>query len=75
MTIPSYPGIAMALWNEEVCAMQCIDNWVGLGVRIILGSLAAVAFFGVGNILLSVLFLTPGDNPRSWRMLPTLQGA
>jgi len=31
--------------------MQCIDNWVGSGGRIILGSLAAVAFFGVGDIL------------------------
>ena len=63
MTIPSYPGIAMALWNEEVCAMQCVDNWVGLGVQIILGPLAAVAFFGVANILLSVLFLTQAITP------------
>jgi len=31
--------------------MQCIDNWVGSGGRIILESLAAVAFFGVGDIL------------------------
>src|SRR5262249_29974419 len=23
MTFPSFPGIVMALWNEEVCAMQC----------------------------------------------------
>jgi hypothetical protein len=43
--------------------MQCIDNWVGLGVRSILGSLAAVAFFGVGNILLSFLFLTQAITP------------
>jgi uncharacterized membrane protein len=31
--------------------MQCVDNWVGSGGRIILGYLAAVAFFGVGDIL------------------------
>jgi hypothetical protein len=43
--------------------MQCVDNWVGLGVQIILGPLAAVAFFGVANILLSVLFLTQAITP------------
>jgi len=63
MTFPSYPGIVMALWNEEVCAMQCVDNWVGPGGRIILESLAAVAFFGVGDILLSALFLTQAITP------------
>src|SRR5262245_5179986 len=63
MTFPSYPGRVMALWNEEVCAMQCVDNWVGPGGWIILESLAAVAFFGVGDILLSALFLPQAITP------------